>query len=276
MKKTVVTADGTFFSDTAPIQGSYEKVFKKAADTGFDAVQITVDRAEAVPVRELISLCEKYGLQISAMATGRIYSVFGYSLGMEDEKRRRVAVSMMNELSDVASKLGACGFTPYLIVGAVRGKFKDASSPEIFMKQFHKSMDEVVSYAASRGVTVIIEAIETQESEAYRDITETAEYIRAMKTPYLKLQIDTMHMRRESQSFNQVIAAGDVLVQTDLSGDERRCPADDDYDYQGLIRTLKEIDYQGWLTFEYRSDKRPDAAEAGYEFIDKLIKEKKS
>lgn len=271
MKKTIVIADGKSPSNTAPIQGDMEYCFKKAQELGFDAVQLTAWDAAMVDVDEICNLCEKYKMAVSAIATGGIYMKYGFSMGMDDEEKRSKAVSYMNGLADVCAAIGRRGNAPFLIIGAVRGKYCDASSPETFKAAFDKSAHEIISYASSLGVTTIIEAIEMLESEHLRDITETADYIRSFNTPYFKLQLDTMHMRRENQSFDKVDAAYDVAIQADLSGEARRAPALDDYDYAGLFEHLKKINFRGWLTFEFEPDDEDGLART-VEMVDKLRK----
>jgi len=251
MKTTVVTADGTFACNTAPVQGDLETIFRRAAAIGFDGVQLTVEDAATVDVDQVRELTVRYGLEVSAIATGRIYSHAGHSFGDEDEAGRSEAVRMMKAHVDLAKALGG---STYVIVGAVRGEYRNASTPEIYYARFHKSMDELMAYAEAEEITVIMEATDATESEAYCGVLETADYIRSFNSQYLGLQLDTMHMRRAGQDIALIPQVADVLVQVDISGEARRNPAEDDFDYDGLMGILERIDYRGWLTFEHMGD----------------------
>jgi len=85
-------------------------------------------------------------------------------------------------------------------------------------------------------------------------VPETAAYIRSFHSKYLGLQLDTMHMRRANQDISLIPQVSDVLLQVDISGEGRLNPADDDFDYDGLMDVLQKVEYRGWLTFEHTGD----------------------
>lgn len=251
MKLSLVISDGTFPCNTAPVQGSTREAFRAAAKAGFDAVQLTLMDPSEANAEELLSLCREYRLGISAIATGRIYGVLGCSLGTEDEEKRSEAVERMKRHIRFADALRISGAAPAVIVGAVRGRYRDASSPEAYYRAFHRSMEELFREAERLSVPAITEAIELSESEAYRDVRETAAYLRSFNSPLMKLQLDTMHMRRENQTAQAAAAEADLVWQVDLSGEARCRIADDDYDYGTLLSLMAEKGYDGYLTFEY-------------------------
>lgn len=55
MKTSVVIADGTFSTNTAPLLGPIDEVVRKAAKIGYDAISVTVDRPEAEYIRSFRS-----------------------------------------------------------------------------------------------------------------------------------------------------------------------------------------------------------------------------
>lgn len=55
MKTSVVIADGTFSTNTAPLLGPIDEVVRKAAKIGYDAISATVDRPEAEYIRSFRS-----------------------------------------------------------------------------------------------------------------------------------------------------------------------------------------------------------------------------
>lgn len=268
MKTSVIIADGTFPCATAPLQGPLEETFRKASKIGYDAVQLTLNSPSEVDPSEILRLAAQYGVKVSGLATGRGYTVDGLSLGCGEEEGRRQAVARMKAHVNLAKKLGGA----MVIVGAIRGWTSDAPSKAEYFSQFHKSMKELVSYAESMGIVVILEANDRFETDAYIRIKETAEYIRSVNSPSLKLQLDTMHMKYEEEEiYHQILEYGALIYQVDLSGEERSCPDGERFDYPLLIQALKEIGYERYLTFEYRPEPPQDAAAAGYNYIRSLI-----
>lgn len=268
MKTSVIIADGTFPCATAPLQGSYEETMRMAAQIGYDAVQLTLNRPSEVEPSEILKLAAHYGVKVSAIATGRGYTVDGLSLGCGGEEGRRQAVKRMKEHVDLAKKLGGAR----VIIGAIRGWTSDAPTKKDYYERLHKSIDELVAYAESKGIVVILEANDHFETDAYISIEETAGYIRGVNSPSLKLQLDTMHMKHEDEEiYHQILKYGDLIYQVDISGEDRSCPDGAEFDYPLLIQALEEIGYERYLAFEYRPEPPRNAAEEGYRYIRSLI-----
>ena len=268
MKTSVIIADGTFPCATAPLQGPYETIFPMAAEIGYEAVQLTVNRPEDVDAALLRKLMEQTGLRVSGLATGMGYTVDGLCLGAGDENIRRMAVERMKGHIDLARALDDA----MVIIGAIRGRFADAGSGELFYQQFHRSMEEVVAYAEQKKIVVILEANDHLETDAYITIRDTARFIRGFHTPFFKLHLDTMHMLYENEEIEGPILENvDILAQVDISGEDRSCPCEGGYDYPAVIRALKKAGFGGYLAFEYRPEPPENGAKVGYDYIRSLI-----
>ena len=59
MRTSVVVADGTFPTATAPLLGPIDVVFRQAAALGYDAVSITVNHPKDVNIDEILSADRK-------------------------------------------------------------------------------------------------------------------------------------------------------------------------------------------------------------------------
>lgn len=97
MKYAVIISDGTFPCNTAPLQGPLEDCFRRAAELGFDGVQLTVKDPQEVDPAELNALCRQYGLCVSGLATGQIYTKDGFGMGCGEETRRKTAVRRLSQ-----------------------------------------------------------------------------------------------------------------------------------------------------------------------------------
>ena len=268
MKTSVIIADGTFPCATAPLQGAYETVFPMAAEIGYDAVQLTVNRPEDVDASLIRKLMDQTGLRVSGLATGMGYTVDGLCLGAGDEEIRRKAVERMKGHIDLARALDGA----MVIIGAIRGRFQDAGGAELFYRQFHRSVEEVVAYAEQKKIVVILEANDHLETDAYITIRDTARFIRNFHTPFFKLHLDTMHMLYENEEIEgPILENADILAQVDISGEDRSCPCEGRYDYPSVVRALKKAGFGGYLAFEYRPEPPENGAKIGYDYIRSLI-----
>ena len=82
MKTSAVWADGTFESNTAPLMGPLEDCARRAAELGYDALSLTVNRPGELDAAYVRRVLGEYGLTASGLATGRIYTVDGLGLGL--------------------------------------------------------------------------------------------------------------------------------------------------------------------------------------------------
>ncbi len=264
MKYSAIISDGTFPCSTAVLQGDIKDVIREAAEIGYDAVQLTVNNPNDVDVDTILEETNKYNLKVSALATGRMYTVDGLSLGSGDESNRKACVDRMKGHIDLGRRLGGA----MVIIGAVRGWSTDSNSLEQYHEQFNKSIAEIVQYAETRKIVVIIEANDHLETDIYITIKDTANYIRSINSKYFRLQLDTMHMLYENEEiYQQIIDNSDIIAQVDISGEDRTCPDNNKYDYPLVIKALKEINYDGYLAFEYRPEPPKNAAKIGFDYI---------
>ena len=125
MKTSAVWADGTFESNTAPLMGPLEDCARRAAELGYDALSLTVNRPGELDAAYVRRVLGEYGLTASGLATGRIYTVDGLGLGLADQERRQAAVDRMLSHAELCAQLGGAK----LIVGAIRGWTRDARRP---------------------------------------------------------------------------------------------------------------------------------------------------
>jgi len=269
MKTSVVIADGTFETNTAPLLGSIDDVFRHASQLGYDAVSVTVNRPEDVDVEALSAASKKYGVAISGLATGRIYTVDGYTLGSGDESNRHEAVRRMLGHAEICAQLGGAK----LIIGAIRGWTRDAGGRENYEKQFRKSMETLLTRAEELNIKVLLEAISYIDSDAYCTIPETAQYIRSFHSPALQLQLDSIHIynNNETNYYDEIIKAGDLVGQVDISDVDRMAPDGKHFDFPLLMKALHEIGYEEYLLSEYRASPPENAAKAGLDYMKTLM-----
>ena len=267
MKTSVVIADGTFPTATAPLLGSVEEVFARAAELGYDAVSITVNHPDDVEVDAILSAMARYGVKVSGLATGRICGADGFSISSADEDNRAEAVKRMLGHLNICKKLDA-----KLIIGTVRGRVAVAGDWETYEKQFRKSMTTILEKAEQLGVKVMLEAMSELDGDTYQTIAEAGTCVRSFHSPALQLQIDTMHIAYNKEDFAAGIRAyGDLLGQVDISDPERMVPDGNHFDFHALISVLKEIGFEGYLLSEFRAAPPENAAKAGLDYIKSLL-----
>ena len=269
MKTSAVWADGTFASSTAPLMGPLEDCARQAADLGYDALSLTVKDPDERDWGQVLRTLRSCGLEASGLATGRVYTVDGFGLGMADAEKRRAAVDRMLAFLPICAELGGAK----LIIGAIRGWTRDAGGREAYGPLFRASLEEILNHAEPLGVPVALEAISRMDSDAYCSIAETADFIRSFHSSALRLQLDSIHLHTngETQFYEEILRAGELIGQVDISDVDRMAPDGNHFDFPKLIQALKEVRYQDYLVFEYRAAPPECAAKAGLDYIRGLL-----
>ena len=267
MRTSVVVADGTFPTATAPLLGPIDVVFRQAAALGYDAVSITVNHPKDVNIDEILSAMETYGVAVSGLATGRIYGADGYSISSSDEENRLEAVERLLGHVDICAKLNA-----KLIIGTVRGRIQVARDCNTYDKQFRKSMDVILTHAESKDVKVMLEAMSELDGDTYQTIEQAGDCVRSFHSSALQLQIDTMHLAYNNEDFyHDILKYGDLLGQVDISNPGRMIPDGTKFDFPLLLKALKEVNFDGYLLSEFRAAPPENAAKVGLEYIKSLM-----
>jgi len=268
MKFSVVVADGTFTTNTAALLGSYDSVASRAKEIGFDAIQLTVNKPSEVDLDSLQTAMSKYNIAVSSIATGRGYTVDGLCLASGDQENRRAAVQRMKEHIDLGTKLGHAK----AVVGAIRGWMRDAGGHDAYLHQLRESMLELADYGEKKNVEIVFESNDHFETDLLLNIEDTAAFLRDIGSKKVRLQIDTMHIYNESDDFYPAILRnGDLIGQVDISGPERCVPCDN-FDYALVLKALKQVNYQEYLVFEHVQTPPENAAKAGFEYIQNLLR----
>lgn len=268
MQMCVVVADGKLPSVTAPLQGPVEETFHQAAEIGFNAVQLTVNRPSEVDVRAVLQAADQFNLKVASLATGRGYTVDHLCLGSGDEENRCSAVQRMKEHVKLSTQLG----NPFVVVGAIRGWSNDSPTKDIYIEQFTRSFEELLPYAERHGITIILEANDHLETDMYLDPKETADFIREFRSPAFKLHLDTMHLWNEKiENCDCIYEQRDLIAQVDISDAYRMAPDGEHYNFPRCLKALHEIGFNGPLVFEYRPSPPNRAAKIGFDYITKCL-----
>lgn len=313
VKYSAIIADGSYPCATAILQGPSREVFAKAKAMGYDCIQLTIRDVDDYDEKELRSLMAEYHMPISAMATGRVYTIDGLSMGAADEDNRRRCVERLCALADMSSRLarpasvdkagvvdGQCGDKagvaaaqdkgeaagawlggiaggyrcPALVIGAVRGMFRDAPTKEEYYRQFDRSIREVAVHCESIGVPVILEADDHLEADAYLHPAEVLAYVREVNSPALRMYIDVMHLYNEGLDPAEMIRAyANDSYSIDISGEDRVAPMDSKLDFEKIIAAIKEVGFSGYLTFEMPPAPPENNAEKSLAYVRKLYEE---
>ena len=113
------------------------------------------------------------------------------------------------------------------------------------------SVREVAKYAEEKGIVLAIEPINRYETFLVNTAEEGLKFMAEVNSPAVKIHLDVFHMNIEEANPTEAIKrCRKFLVNLHIADSNRTAVGDGHIDFKGIMRALKEINYQGPLTLE--------------------------
>lgn len=246
--------------------GDMEIGIKKAAELGYDGVELNIRDPLEIERDKLIMLVRSYKLEVVALGTGQAYIKDGLSLANPDPGIRFRTINRLKDHISLAQYLGA-----QVVIGGIRGRFSSDEARRIEYESSLSAMLECIKFANELGVTLTVEPINRYETNFINTIEEGLSFLCDLNDNNVKLLADTFHMNIEETSFAKSLkAAGHKLSHMHLVDSNRLAPGKGHTDFHNIIQALRDIKYEGYLSAEILPD--PDSETAARTYIDNVRK----
>ncbi|GAB1475582.1 sugar phosphate isomerase/epimerase [Bacillota bacterium] len=213
---------------------------------GYHALELNWPDPSQIPLAEISEACRRYGMNISAFATGRAYVKDGLSLIDPAGELRRKAISRLKAFVDAAAQHDAT-----VILGCIRGNLSEEIHREEVLYRLAESTREVALYAENKGVGLVFEAINRYENNYLNTAVETIAFIKDYALPNTRLLLDTFHMNIEESDFKEaILASRNLLGYIHIADSNRLYPGAGHIPFKGIFDALNKIDYKGFISAE--------------------------
>jgi sugar phosphate isomerase/epimerase len=216
------------------------------------------DELDVTKTRKQLSAA---GLEVAAIASGAIYMVDKLTLLAPDPEVSQQAVGRLQALIDFAAAVEA----PLVTIGGFRGRLAWAGASAEARLRLVEIFGAAAENAARQGVRLVLEPLNRYETDILYNAEEGLALIEEIGHSHLGLLLDTFHANIEEASlyecFRRVMAAG-RLWHVHLGDSNRLPPGQGHIDFAGIVTTLREIDYHGYLSAELFPRPDPDTAAA--------------
>jgi sugar phosphate isomerase/epimerase len=227
-------------------QGELDEIFKKLAHLGYHGVELMIKDPEKLNWKEISNLCSENGLSVPLICTGEVYDEDGLSLIDPDEEIRRKAFQRMRQIIEFASHLKAG-----VNIGRVRGNFCKEVGRNKSLEWALLSFSELASFAEKFGVCLMLEPINRFQCNFINTTQEGIEMVKKINSKYFQLMLDLFHMNIEDVSIeSSILDANEYVRHIHICDSNRQAPGCGHLDFPGIIRILKRINYQGFLSGE--------------------------
>ena len=248
---------GEYLAADANVWEHPHEVLRAVAEAGYDAVDLDAepDRIPHERFEEVRGIAHSLGLQTPALlaAWGRGHAGEARDLGSADEAQRAYAVSYAKKCVELAARVDR----PVFEIAAVPGLSEEYMQPATLLHEaranFRRSVTELAAHAARHEVPVAIEPI--NRFEGYQgfmnSVAEAMALVDEIDSPWLGVMADCFHVNIEDRSVVDALTrAGRRLLHVHLADSTRYAPGTGHIDFLQVVRTLKSIDYRGYLALD--------------------------
>ncbi|MGI6297897.1 MAG: sugar phosphate isomerase/epimerase family protein [Saccharofermentanales bacterium] len=233
---------------SAPItfRGDIEDLCERSRKYGYDGIEIHLVNPGDYDWDKISKTKDDYGLSVTALATGREFHQNKLYLLDENPQVRRDAINRLKEHIDVGAKLGAL-----VIVGSMRKDIPDFQRYDYYEGLHNEAVLELAEYAEPKNVTIILENILTFTSNFMNTMRQTADVVRKINKPNVKIHLDTYSMLMEDNDIPGAIQyCMPELEYVHFADSARLYPGGGNVDFPLFLNTLLNVGYKGWIVTE--------------------------
>lgn len=228
----------------------------KAADLGFDGIELFTASANAINPATLTSLLEQSGLKLAAVGTGAGKVIQGFTLTDPDPAIRKQATTFIADMIAFGAQ-----FQAPAIIGSMQGNVAAGVEREQAMEWLAEGLNTLGKVAEEKEVALIYEPLNRYETNLLNNISSAVEFLNSLKTRNVKLLADLFHMNIEESSLPASIRDFSSAIGHVHFADSNRRPIGFGHMAMAEIAAaLQEINYQGYLSAEAFPWPNPDEA----------------
>jgi len=218
----------------------------RAADLGFDAVEIFPPAADAVEPEKLRALLERYHLRVAAIGTGGGWVVRKLTLTHPDPAVRIAAIEFIGTIVDLAAEFGAPA-----IIGSMQGRYEGAISRPQALAWLGAGLEQLGERAGRLGSTLLFEPLNRYETNLFNRIGEAAAWLQSLGTRHVRILADMFHMNIEEADVAAALReAGAMVGHVHFADSNRRAIGFGHTDVGPIVAALRDLGYKGYLSAE--------------------------
>lgn len=171
-----------------------------------------------------------------------------------DENTRRRTWNYIRSLIDLSADLaaGAVDKESVMVFGSPKQRSTvDGMSPSEAVKVFTDELAAVASHAEDRAVKILVEPLSPDQTDVVATLSEAVAIVKQIGSPAIQTMFDVHNAVREREPHSRLIRefAG-FIRHVHVNEFDGREPGTGDYDFSGLLSTLSDVNYAGWISLE--------------------------
>lgn len=218
----------------------------RAAELGFDAVEVFPRSADDLDARELKGLLQAHRLKLAALGTGAGWVVSKLRLTDPDPVVRRRARDFAGALIDFAGGFGAPA-----ILGSMQGRWDAPGTRDQALAWLGEALEQLAPRAHALGVPLLLEPLNRYETNLLNRVDDALAFLATLRTQNVKLLCDLFHMNIEEANIAEaLLRAGPRLGHVHLADSNRQAAGFGHTDMASVAAALRQIGFTGFLSAE--------------------------
>ena len=248
-------------SETFP-GASFSGICDAARRTGYTGLEIDPSNLSDDPT--LLSAAQRRSLQSRMNASGLhfcgLHSFLkapkGLHLTSPDAAVRARTLEYFARLIDLAADLGP---SPVMVLGSSRQRQAiDGATPADAAKRLAEALSKAAPQASRRGVTILLEPLAPHLCNVVNTMAEAIAMVEQVKSPAVQSMLDTHNTAAETAPLPDVIRRYFSRIRhVHLNELDGKYPGAGRFPFAPVLQTLRDLNYQGWLSVEV-FDFKPD------------------
>jgi sugar phosphate isomerase/epimerase len=240
----------------------------RAAELGFDAVEIFPPSANGIDIADLQGLLDHHDLKVAAVGSGAGWLLHRLSLTSPDAKIRHDAREFIAAIIDLAG-----GFDAPAILGSMQGRVEEGVPREQALAWLGEALDDLGERAAAHHVPFLYEPLNRYETNLFNRQHEAATWLATLRTRNVRLLCDLFHMAIEEVHLGATLQGlGSAVGHVHFADSNRHAIGLGHTNPAPIIAALKAIGYDGYLSAEVLPQPNAEtAAQTTIESFRKLV-----
>ncbi len=242
---------------TTRVGKAQEPLLERIREWGFDGVELFLSPEEPADIPAVRAVLERLELERTTCSVLPREA----NLISSDPTTRARGVGFLKECLARTAGLGAkliCG-PLYAGLGVMTGRRRTSEEWQWAVE----GLQAAAAYGRACNVTLCLEPLNRFETYFLNILEDAARLVRDVGSPNVKIHFDTFHANIEERHPAQALrSVAKELGHVHISENDRGVPGTGHNDWAGILKTLREIGYDGWLTIESFAQPEPDLAAA--------------